>query len=246
MRLICEFRFDGELRLPINYNHILQGFIFKSLTDEALKDFIHDVGFKYDKRVYKLYTYSKIMGSYRLNRDDKTIAFESPIKLHISSIVDDFVNNISTSFFKSNKLYLGSIDIELASIKVDDSAINKREAVIDFLSPVTQYSTFKIDGKKETKYYSPLDSVFSKQIRDNILRKYQACKHRLPNDTEFNIRYIGNKEPRKSVINYKGTVIQGYNGKYKIEGNPELIRFAYNVGLGGKCSQGFGCFNIIK
>lgn len=246
MRLICEFTFDGKLRLPINYNHILQGFIFNSLTDEALKDFIHDVGFRYEKRAYKLYTYSKIMGSYTLNRNDKTITFESPIKLHISSIVDDFVNNISTSFFKSNRLYLGSVDIELSSIKVGNSTIDKREAIIEFLSPVTQYSTFKIDGRNETKYYSPSDSVFSKQIRDNILRKYQACKDRLPKDTEFSIEYIGNKEPRKSVIKYKGTVIQGYNGKYKLEGNPELIRFAYNVGLGGKCSQGFGCFNIIK
>lgn len=123
MMLICEFHFEGKLILPIQYNHIPQGVIYHNLTDKALKTFLHEVGFKNGKRSYKLFTYSKIIGNYKI--DGKKIIFDSPIKLHISSIVDDFVHDLSNTFFKSNTLFLGEKEMELTSIQTIINQVKK-------------------------------------------------------------------------------------------------------------------------
>lgn len=246
MRLTCQFEFKDELELPIHYNHMLQGLIYNNLTDEALRTFLHEVGFKNGKRSYKMFTYSRLLGKYEINKKNKTIIFESPVKLHISSLVDDFVNDLSTSLFKSNKLFLGNKEIQLASINAEYPIFKDRKSKVEMLSPVVIYSSIKIDGKNKTVYYSPEDSIFSEKIKENLIRKYTAIHGQEPEDDEFIIKYIGKKEPKKSVIRYHKTMINGYNGRYLIEGNPELIRLAYFVGIGSKNSQGFGCFKLLK
>ncbi len=242
MRLICEFDFEGILTLPIHYNHMLQGLIYKNLTDEVLRTFLHEVGFQKGKRSYKLFTYSKILGKSKFNSSDKTISFDSPIRLHISSLVDEFVQDLSNTFFKSNRLFLGKKAIELRSIGVKMPDFEGREIKIEMLSPLVTYSTVEIDRKKKTIYFSPKDSEFSERIRQNLLRKYIAVYGQPPEDNSFEIEYIGRGEPKLSIIRYRNTIIKGYNGHYHLKGNPELIRLGYFTGLGSKNSQGFGCF----
>lgn len=48
-----------------------------------------------------------------------------------------------------------------------------------------------------------------------------------------------------AIIKYKGTVIKGYSGDFILKGNPELIKLAYDTGLGSKNSQGFGCIEVM-
>lgn len=246
MRLTCQFEFRNRLELPIHYNHILQGFIYKNLTDEALRSFLHEVGFKNGKRSYKMFTYSRLLGKYRINREKKTMIFESPVTLHISSLVDDFVNDLSTSLFKSNRLFLGNKEIELSSINAEYPVFKSKDAKIEMLSPIVIYSTIKIDGKNRTVYYSPQDSIFSEKVKENLIRKYTSIHCKGPINDEFTIKYIGKKEPKKSVVRYHNTMINGYNGVYQVEGNPELIKLGYFAGIGSKNSQGFGCFKLLK
>lgn len=247
MRLICEFEFDGVLTLPIHYNHIIQGFIYNNLTDNALRTFLHEVGFKTGNRSYKLFTYSRILGKFQIDKKNKTISFESPIKIHISTLVDDFMDDLCTTIFKSNRLYLGNKDVELSSIHGQDPKFQEEKIRVKTLSPIVIYSTVKVDGKQRTVYYNPKDSLFSEKIRENLLRKYRAIHGQAPEDDRFEIKYIdNNKEPKISVINYHKTIIKGYNGKFMLKGNPELIRLGYFTGIGSKNSQGFGCFEIIN
>lgn len=246
MRLTCQFEFQGKLEIPIQYNHILQGFIYKNLTDDALRKFLHEVGFKNGKRSYKMFTYSRLFGKYQINKEKKTIIFESPVRLHISSLVDDLVNDLSTSLFKSDRLILGKKEIELASINAEYPVFNERKLKIEMLSPIVTYSTVKIDGKTKTIYYSPQDSIFSEKIKENLIRKYTAIHGKAPKDEEFVIEYVGRKEPKRSVIRYHDTIINGFNGSYTVKGNPELIRLGYFVGIGSKNSQGFGCFKLNR
>ena len=246
MRLICEFGFDGMLTLPIHYNHLLQGFIYKNLTDNALRTFLHEVGFQNGKRSYKLFTYSRILGKSTFNPEEKTISFYSPIKLHISSFVDPFIQDLSNTFFKSNSLFLGEKGIELRSITVKEFSPKEPKVKIRMLSPIVTYRTAEIDRKNKTIYFSPRDWEFSEQVRQNLLRKYMVVYGKEPEDDAFTIEYIGKEEPKLSIIRYHDTIIKGYNGHYLLQGNPELIRLGYFTGLGSKNSQGFGCFEEIN
>jgi CRISPR-associated endoribonuclease Cas6 len=41
------------------------------------------------------------------------------------------------------------------------------------------------------------------------------------------------------------TLIKGWMGVYKLEGNSQLIHIGYDTGIGSKNCQGFGMFEII-
>lgn len=244
MRLICNFDFEGELVLPANYNQILQGFIYNNLTNEVLRTFIHEIGFKKGKRKYKMFTFSRLLGRFQYIRADKTIKFHPPIQLHISSLIDDLVNDITTTFFKSNDLFLKDKQINLVSVNVKSPDFKSRQVKIDMLSPIVVYSTLTVNGQKKTIYYSPLDPLFSRHVKNNALRKYSALYGKIPDDEEFEIYYRENTEPKPIITTYHNTIVKGSLGSFILKGNPELIKFTYFTGLGSKNSQGFGCFEI--
>lgn len=55
---------DGELTLPVHYNHLVQGMIYQSL-DQALAQWLHERGFQYGKRRFKLFTFSRLLSRHR-------------------------------------------------------------------------------------------------------------------------------------------------------------------------------------
>ncbi|NLK01119.1 MAG: CRISPR-associated endoribonuclease Cas6, partial [Clostridia bacterium] len=62
MRLKVTFSAkEGQLSIPVNYQHALQGLIYNSLDgDEKFNTFLHEHGFRYEKRSFKLFTYSRL------------------------------------------------------------------------------------------------------------------------------------------------------------------------------------------
>ena len=59
---------DRVIALPKSYNHILQAFFYRNM-DLLLSKFLHDIGFPYGKRRFKLFTFSKVIG--KLQEKDK-------------------------------------------------------------------------------------------------------------------------------------------------------------------------------
>ncbi|OYD14013.1 hypothetical protein CH333_09390 [candidate division WOR-3 bacterium JGI_Cruoil_03_44_89] len=60
MHIAIEF--EGEnLLFPIEYNHIVQGFIYRNI-DATLASFLHDKGFVSKGRSFKLFTFSRLLG----------------------------------------------------------------------------------------------------------------------------------------------------------------------------------------
>ncbi len=56
----------SNLKLPIHYNHILQGFIYKNIFDDNFREFLHEKGFETDGKKFKLFTFSQLYGDYIL------------------------------------------------------------------------------------------------------------------------------------------------------------------------------------
>lgn len=119
--------------------------------------------------------------------------------------------------------------------------------MIRMLSPVTMYSTLKTPtGRKKTYYFSPFESEFSELLEGNLKKKYEALYRSEPNGLSFSIEPIGVSKRDEKIIDYKGTVIKSWMGRYRLSGSLELMKLAYDTGLGAKNSQGFGCFEITQ
>lgn len=246
MRLKMKLSFEDKLTLPIHYNHIIQGFIYENISDRIFRKFLHDEGYKYEKRNFKLFTFSRINGKFEINSRNKTINFISPITIVVSSVLDDFINDFGSTLLKKDILFLGNTDIVLKEISAYKPEINTESVPITMLSPMVTYSTVEVYGKKKTIYHKPDDDVFDKLIYQNLLKKYESFYGKDLEKSRFHIQPLNENKTKQIITKYKEFIIKGWIGEYQLIASPEAIRFAYDTGLGSKNAQGFGCFEINK
>ncbi|OFI05282.1 CRISPR associated protein Cas6 [Clostridium acetireducens DSM 10703] len=241
MRAYVNFKLKKPLKLPIQYNHILQAVLLNSLNDEKYKKFIHDKGYEYEKRNYKMYTFSKLYGKFKLDKENKTITYYENGNFLVSSYDNIFLSYIINNIMLEGKINIAGNDIEIENIETKFIKINKNKMKVYTKSPITVYSTIKINGKNKTYYYSPYEEEFSELIRKNLLKKYQAFHGKKPNNDKFDIKILNKNKLKENIVIYKGLVIKAWSGEFLLEGSEELIDVAYNAGVGSKNSQGFGC-----
>ena len=91
MRAEIYFNLEEPVSIPIQYNHIIQAIIYSWISDEKFKDFIHNKGYKFEERAYKLFTFSKINGKFRIDTQNRKIIFYENMRITISSAVNEFM-----------------------------------------------------------------------------------------------------------------------------------------------------------
>ncbi|MCI4624483.1 MAG: CRISPR-associated endoribonuclease Cas6 [Candidatus Magnetoovum sp. WYHC-5] len=242
MRITFTFDSKKIVVLPIDYNYQIQGFIYGNL-DCSVSDFIHNKGFLYEKRVFKLFTFSRLVGKYKIVNESMYMA--TPCYLTVSSPVEPILQSFSDNVLKKRTVMLGSNTLYVDTVDVYSKPDMLSEVSVYMVSPVTVYSTFKnYEGISKTYYYSPFEKEFTKQIQDNIIKKYIAYYHRDPDYSRFEIEPVNVSKNHEKVVKYKGFVTKAWMGKYRLKGDRELIGLAYDAGIGSKNSQGFGCFEL--
>ncbi len=244
MRLLLEFSPEKEFVVPIDYNYQIQGFLYKSISPKLAK-ILHDKGFQIGKRNFKLFTFSRILGDYEFNKADGSIRFLSSFRLVVNSAMNEFTQELAEELLRRKSVRIAAQRVSLSSAEVADSAIDRDKVKIKMLSPVTIYSTLSHpDGRKKTYYYSPFESEFGDLISENARKKFLAYHKKKPQG-EIRLVPLKVNSGNQKIVSYKGTIIKGWTGIYELSGNRELMKMAYDAGLGGKNSQGFGCFEVI-
>lgn len=67
MRIKINCDVGHGVTLPINYNHILTGIIYRFLnqSDPEYAHFLHEKGYELESRHFKLFTFSQLMANRR-------------------------------------------------------------------------------------------------------------------------------------------------------------------------------------
>ncbi len=243
MRLKILLNSDSTIKLPKHYNRILQGFIY-SLFEPIFRRFLHSEGFRYEKRRFKLFCFSRLNGKFKINSDN--FEFQPPVNFLISSPKIEILQNLAEGMLKKQEFYLDKNKVFIEEIKVLKRPEFKEKRIkIKMLSPLTVYSTFKNSNKKRTYYYSPQESEFSQLLKENLKKKYKLVfgeeKDFFFKITPFKLDF---KKDKKIII-YKGTVIKAWMGSYILESEPKILELSYYTGLGTKNSQGFGMWDLL-
>lgn len=235
----------GMVSLPRHYNEHIQGFIYRHL-DAQLARRLHEEG-QLDpqgKRRLKLFTFSRLMGKWRL--EGGRIVFSGPVRLVIASPMNDFLESLVTHLMRKQSLELNGGQLELISIEVEPPIEWRRPLLVQTLSPITVYSTVRtFEGRQKTYYYTPWEKEFEELLLLNLQRKIRTWQG-------FEVEVEGTIQPFRvsprdeHVIKYKGTVIKGWTGVYRLDLPPDLLEMAYQAGLGAKNSQGFGCVEVWR
>lgn len=246
MRLFVKFSIPGALTLPINYQQMLQGFIYRSIGDEQFSAFMHEEGFLYEKRHFKLFTFSRLIGKCKVEPIQKTITFYDHIRWQVSSCIPKFIQELGQGWLMKSDLHWNGHPIEIEELQYQLARISEASCKIRMLSPITVHSTYPShDGKKTTQYFTPKDPAFAHLISENIIKKYKSFYGQSP-DSRLEIKTVQVGHKDKVVTRFKGFVIEGWNGLYELHGSPDILNFAYSVGLGDRNSQGFGMFEHIS
>jgi len=240
MQLIIKHDVKGELRLPLNYHHILQAVIYHSLGDNSdYNPFLHDEGYAYEMRTFKAFTFGPLLGKYQI--EGKDIIFLEDVTFEVRSVDDFFLKTLQKNIQKNGLTYLKQHYDNVLAV-LDDYTIEEEEIIIDMISPVCQYCTDEDTGK--TYFYMPTDEEFAYEINANFRRKYEAYYGKAP-DEDIYIEPVQLSLRDKYVTKYKGFYITAWKGRYVLSGRRKYLDFLYQVGIGCKNSQGFGMFEEV-
>jgi CRISPR-associated endoribonuclease Cas6 len=237
----------NEVVLPrINLN-ILQSFVYSIFSPERAR-FLHDSGYQYQNRKFKLFTFSWLVGK-KKRIEEKHIVFQSPVKLVLSSPLTPVLEDLASGALNKEQMRLGNNNLICNSVKVFREPETTEDMRVKALSPITCYSTmYKKDGTPYTVYYSPFEEEFKEQIHNNLVKKFSLVfpEKNLP-ESKVVIKPIG--KPRLQVALFRADdprPIKGWWGNFRLTGPKELLSVAIDAGLGAKNSSGWGCVTPIK
>ncbi len=249
MRLKVTFQLEGKIVLPIHYHPILQGVLYSSILLPSLRNRLHEQGFSDGKKPAKLFTFSRLHGRFELQKQKGMIAFESPVDWIVSSAVDEVVDQLASGLLRAPYILIGSNKVKVRQVQMEKYHGTTRNIQIRLLSPVTTYRTEQLpDGKKYTHYISPWVPESAVLIKRNLAFKARALGQECTEE-EVGIRLIPISEPTdksEKVVMFKSSPIRAWDGDFRLAGDPYFIKLAWEAGLGGKSSEGFGCFETFS
>lgn len=240
MQLLLYIKPEQPVTLPINYHHVLQSILYRTLSHSPeISEFVHDTGYTFGDRQYKMFQFSHLQGRYHIYQ--KRIIFDEYITLEIRSPENRVIQAIAQSF-QERGIWFGDTHCQNIEVELRDYTIEESELMIRMKTPVTVYSTDEESGR--IYYYTPDDEMFYEKVNDNFFRKYYAYYGVMP-ISGIAFRPIRITEKDKFVTRYKQSYITGWYGIYQISGKRKYLDFLYQVGIGGKNSQGFGMFQLL-
>ncbi|MDD2234381.1 MAG: CRISPR-associated endoribonuclease Cas6 [Desulfitobacteriaceae bacterium] len=274
MRLNISLKFPSTEGFPIHYHYWLQSSIYHVMEGE-IADQVHTKGFEGDGRVFRLFTFSRLLGLYELSKDKKFIRFPEGANWIVSSPINDILGSIAGGLLKQLTLRIGVTSAEITGIQVMHPTVQSETIRVRTLSPVVAYSTlFRRDGSKYTVYLQPGEPEFRRIVVENLLKKWQGIrvwKQAEENENSFDVTQAEENEnsscvtqgeeclkskrrnfnihmlnnPKLHILEYKGGIIKGYSGLMELSGSPELLQVSIDAGLGSKNAQGCGCLEVV-
>lgn len=209
---------------------------------------IHDEGFDSDGRKMKLFAMSWPVSSARPQFGENTIIFPLPIKLTVSTPLGELITGFTAGAMSRDDIRIGNNHLTCSGIDKKEYKADSDSITVRTLSPVTCYDSTERSGRQYTKYFTPYDGEFQEGIRFNLLRKFRLL-HPEKDEPEdgFTITPVGHVKERVSMFEKGGLFpVKGWWGKFRLEGNREILQTALDCGLGSKNSSGWGCITLER
>lgn len=264
MRLKLTLAVDHRFNiLPINYPYYISAWIYNTIYagDSGFSHWLHEQGYSYENKRFKLFTFSKLFIQPRWKQDgDRLKIFSGKAALQLSFYVDKAVEHFIIGLFQNLHFKLGDHKskamFEVLTVeRLPDPAFGDR-AVFKCLSPLCLSRSS--DERGQPEYLAPDFPDYPRYFFDNLLYKYLAAgagegpidslRKQMSAQQPLAIEILS--EPKSSLVKIKAdtpqeTFVRGYAYRLKITAPAELIAFGYQAGFGEKNSLGFGFCDLV-
>ena len=245
MRIQILVDVGQDFTLPVNYNNLLVGVIYRYLGDSnpEYADFLHDEGYRAAQKRFKLFTFSRLLAKHRRIIDGQ-IHFGSTITWYVSSPVEKFLSHFADTLLTEGRLSIGQHELKVKDVSIPRTPKFQSNMRFRCLSPIVMSAAREHEGKRRTHYCLQDDPELSQLIRQNLIRKHEAVYGSISDDAlsfRFDEDYI-RRSPRRitQLVDFKGIKIRGVLCPFYVSGSTALIRVGYECGFGDKNSIGFG------
>ena len=250
MRIKITFDIGAGVSLPVNYNYLLAGVIYRFLnqSNPEYAYFLHEDGYGSGDKKFKLFTFSQLMAQKREIRDNY-IYFKSLLTWFVSSPQEEFLGSFAASLLDQKEVCVNDVPLRVKDVDIPKIPRFQESMSFRCLSPITMSTKREFKGGIAMHYLLPDEAEFSNLVRQNLIRKYEIIYGRNPNDDsfvmEFDSDYISKRAGRVTrLIRYKDIDIRGVLCPFRAYGSPELMFIGYVCGFGDKNSAGFGMVEV--
>ena len=243
-------------RLPLNYQYELSATTYHILANgnEEYAEWLHENGFQLGNgKIFKLFTFARLKPEkYRILRKTNQLELQSDkVEWQISFLPEKSTQRFVEGIFQKQVLEVGNrqdvVQFQVASIEMLPSPEFTDTMTFDTLSPISV--SLRLDDGHD-KYPKNSDEFANaewvrERLSQNLLDKYESFYGK-PFEGEQFFSLMTLTEPKSALITIKvgspqETKVRGYMCRLALHCPAELMRIAYESGLGEGNSQGFGC-----
>ena len=242
MRLEIILKGKNNFKVPFNYNHILSAIIYNKIADLNFANELHS------SKSFKFFTFSQIYIPKRRIVKDGIIAKDGVISFYISSPNDFLIKSLVDGFLEDLEISFQNQKITIQKIEALKTPEFSSKSEFKTLAPIIVRTKKEIDGELKIWDLAPSDKFF-KSLENNLIKKYIKFNNLTKTDKKINIYSDMNFVKRKRISINKGNATthhRAYMIDLILEGDLDLIEFAYDVGIGEKNSMGFGMVKLLE
>ncbi len=247
MRFKLRLALTGPGRtLPLPYNLQQAGLIYDILarSSPSYAKFLHEIGYQFAGKKYKLFTYSYFRVPERRIENRKLICLTNIIDWYISSPKEEFQFHFMQGLCRQSTFMLDAIALRLHDLEHVPEPEFLNEMRFRLLSPVTVAKP--VAGSKHAHYIRPWETgAFSEAVGNNLANKYEALTGGPPADNRlefvFDCDWTETKKHEISkLIQIHQVSVKAFEAPFTVRGSRELIRLGYQCGFGNQNSMGCG------
>ncbi|WP_400222583.1 CRISPR-associated endoribonuclease Cas6 [Methanobrevibacter smithii] len=242
MRLEIILKGKNNFKVPFNYNHILSAIIYNKIADLNFANELHS------SKSFKFFTFSQIYIPKRRIVKDGIIAKDGVISFYISSPNDFLIKSLVDGFLEDLEISFQNQKLTIQKIEALKTPEFSSKSEFKTLAPIIVRTKKEIDGELKIWDLAPSDKFF-KSLENNLIKKYIKFNNLTKTDKKINIYSDMNFVKRKRISINKGNATthhRAYMMDLILEGDRDLIEFAYDVGIGEKNSMGFGMIKLLE
>lgn len=228
-----------QLKVPLNYNHLIQGLIYGIFDQEKEGQFIHDKGYRLENKIFKMFVFSNLFGDYEIV--DKHMVFKEKVSFYISSFSNEFIEIIYKFFLQNEKVIINHQILSIQKIQFIKLPYFKgeKECIIQTLSSIVAYRT----EDNYVTYFKPSDLEFEQFCLNNLKEK-STVLYENDDFIYFECKEVLNEKRR--LVKFKNTFYVSYITTLKIKVNYETLSLLYDTGISSKGPAGFGMIELIE
>jgi len=238
-------------RIPVNYQHLLLRNIIEYY--DPIKENLHvENEVSNNEKILEYFKYICFSHLHLFKprfEKGELVSSKNIVWFYVSSPIDSLMAHLLTLNLVGKHFSIGKTSFIIDKISLVNPPQFKRKLIGETLSPLS-LSIF-MEERHSPTYLNWNDSYWGYHIKKNLIRKYELLYDSKPEDTYLEFNWDFSKgEPKSRLItleklNENEFKVRGWMGKFMLKGSKQLLKLAWDWGLGEKNYLGFGMWNNV-